>query len=319
MVRTTAKEFSIGFFALLAMICIATPVRAVVPQVFFGGNGGDEAKQYREQLRYEMKEMKSQFEQRLATRIDDINRTCELSPEQLIKLQVASRGAQEKAMVKLEKQAKDLYQQFGLGQADDLDDEKQDNKDEAEQGDTGGSGDKEELDDDPQPQSMFGSQMFFVSQLRSMGQEFPKPEKEKIWINAVEKTLTETQTEKYGKAVAARNEMNRKAAVDAFVAQADVLLLMNADQRRRLTVEIDKDFGEALQKDLEKDPDDQNGMIFLELSTGRGVSKGIREILSPAQLSVWQDRFAGKLMSMKAEQNRGNGQQQGVFNWFFGN
>ena len=277
MINLKCNTLSLVILASLTFIvfCSSNPVSA--QQIVMGRAmvaGGGEPKQMQAALDREIKQIKSVQEQRMTTSIDDMTRVCELSDEQVTKLQVAAKGAIEKSLESAHKQYLEMLQQFGMFngvavEADEVVDEGPGPPDarnaDAEQTDEKNA-EEEEAEFAGGGWQMPGViDLGFVRQNIEMnGGELAAPEKEKIWTNAVRKTLTDQQAGKYNEALTARTARIRKAAVEAFVAKVDAELLLQESQRAELVKLVNARFaGELEQKAaVNGDPMDNNGGVL---------------------------------------------------------
>ena len=322
-----------AILASLTLVVVSQAVSVSAQQVVIGrammAGGGDEAKQMRPALEREMKRIKTVQEQRMTTSIDEMKRVCELSDEQVTKLQVAAKGAIEKSLESNRRQYKEMLQQFGM--FDDVAADTDEDADEdsgasdAEKTDSGKAdaenAEMEEADAAEGIWQMAGvMDLGFVRQNIEMnGGEVATPEKEKIWTNTVRKTLTAPQAGKYTEALAARTARARQAAVAAFVAKVDAELLLQDSQRDELIKLVDDNYGEALQKDMLR----SNRQDFFAMNESSNsvskINKDVQKMFSESQFLVWKAKFAYELeqiAAMNGEENDNNG---GIWRMLFGN
>jgi hypothetical protein len=317
-------------FLTTVMICHVDSVSA--QQVFMGramiagGGGGDESKQMKAALDREIKQIKAIQEQRMTTSIEDMKRVCELSDEQVTKLQVAAKGAIERSLESTRKQYIEMLKQFGMLNvvaADAVEEAAEESGETdgenavAEQTDADDAEEEEELADGAW-QMAGGMDLGFVRQnIELNGGKLATPELEKIWTNTVSKTLTEPQADKYAETVTARTARVRQAAVEAFVAKVDAELLLQDSQRDELVKLVNDKYGEALQKNMLRR--DRRDFFVMDGSTSSKINKEVRDLFSDSQFHVWKSKFAGELEQITAMNGEQNGNNGGFWGMLFGN
>lgn len=147
----------------------------------------------------------------MTLQIDDLKRACDLKPDQIVRLQVASKGAIEVSIEKWIQEIEDNGWMDMVGQMD---------PDVADQW------------------------------LASVGENVSHKAaaRHELWIKTIDSVLTEAQKEKRKAVAADRQAFRRKAAVDQAVAILEAELLLSSEQRQRLRVVIDEKLGKKLAK-----------------------------------------------------------------------
>ena len=242
----------------------------------------DEEASMKQMIDEQVKNLKKSFSSRFAVRIEDLGRVCDLSEEQVGKLKTASKGALLKATSKqksrIEKMMKGMMGGGMMGGAM-----------------IGGDGPGGE-----QVIEIIGGDFGM-----EMGGKGVDPEKEKIWMNALGKVLSEEQHEKYNSTLAARDKFLQTAKVDEFIARAELSLLLSVDQRTKLTKYIDKEYGEKFVEATK-----HGGLMIKAMQMMGGgmmvVAPGnraedtsskspVKEILSEQQFKIWQREMRPEL------------------------
>ncbi len=318
------RESNILTRSILALFAFAMACQCedVIAQwVFFGwGQEGDQEGQVDGTLEKEFENIKSVQEQRLVTSIADMKRVCELSEEQVTKLQVAAKGAIEKSMQAVRKQYTDMLTQWGMvadaveveavvDDADEETDEEPDEKDEA----------NADEDVDAQADVVMNVEMIGMvrQNIEAMGTELARPETQRVWKNAISKTLTDEQSRAYAETVSARAARLRKGAVETFVAKVDTELLLLDSQREELIKLINDRYGLALQKDAVRSFRQE----FLQFgdSTDPKINSDAKKFLSDSQFQVWKSEFATELEQIAARNGRDEANKGGIWGRLFGN
>lgn len=309
-----------SILALFAFALACQGADVIAQRAFFAwGQQADQEGQANEALEKEFEQFKSVQEQRLATRIADMKRICELSDEQVTKLQVAAKGAIEKSMKVVRKQYTDMLTQWGMiadaveieAVADDNDEELVEETDE---------NDEAHAEDEENAQAGVVVNVEMLGMVRqnieAMGNRLATPENERVWKNAVSKTLTDEQSSAYAETVSARTARLRKAAVETFVAKVDSELLLLDSQRNELIKLIDDRYGLALQKDAVRSYR-QEFFQFVDLPDPK-INSDAKKVLSDSQYLVWKSEFATELERI-ATRNGRDDKKGGIWGQLFGN
>lgn len=215
---------------------------------------------------------------RINSQLHDIDLACDLSAVQRERLKVASKGAvnahAEKVLKEVESKAKEAGVNFNL-------------KDPPEK----------ETEDDEEEQDLRrgGLRVLDLGKTRHM------VEAEMIWEKSVKKSLSEKQLEKLETWLSERKKLNRQAAVDHLIAKADTKMFLSRQQREKLKVFVDKEYGESLANKIGATPV-QNRRFFapgIQLQAPEiDVDDALKEILSEPQLEIWRTEIQNDLDSL---------------------
>lgn len=277
---------------MLVILASSSPLHAQ----FFGG--GDQEEMMKKQFSESLKQQKVALENRIKTRIADIDRACQLSDSQKQKLSIASKGAVKSSMDQAKKtitqQAKDMGFDF------DPDEEPEEKEDEAEE------------DRDENVQGAMMAQAFFFDGM--MGQSTSQVEDNKVWQSAISKVLNEEQSAKWKNWVEQRAVFQRQIAVASFIAKADRKLLLAPEQRDELTKYVDENYGEELYSQAQIDNPYGSNMFFaggmMGMQGGSAIEdadEALKKILTETQLSEWMQSFEGMLSNMEGAAGGGFG------------
>ena len=218
---------------------------------------------------------------RIKSHLLDIDRVCELSPKQRTRLEVAGKGAvvsyTDKIAKEFQQQAKNSGFEFNRGNPP-----------------------EEDPDDDDENFAQRGARVVDLGGGPNGKLEFTI-DTEKIWINSVKKTLTETQTEKLELWTIAREKMIRQAAVDHFIAKANLKMFLSRDQIQKLKTYVDRKYGLQLLQQMKMPPKQNRNMFLVVPQPNRDieVDDSLKELLSEPQLEIWKTDFQEDLDSLE--------------------
>ena len=256
-------------FLILLLAWVATPNPTVaqgvleIPDVF--GNPGDPVEL-----------QKAKFESQLGIRIDEMKRVCQLSDDQVRKLQVGAKGTVARSMVLWKKQASALQQQLGGMFAGGFvvpGEEEEEEDDE-----------KEEEEEEEEANAAPINAQVFQMMGQMMMDDIP-PHRQKIWKNVVGKVLTDEQRTRLTEADKARLAFIRKAGVMSRVQELDQLLRLSPQQRPRIVEVVDRVLGKTIEQ-ADGPRKARSTIIYGDESRLR--SKDLKDILSDAQLKAWE-------------------------------
>lgn len=248
---------------------------------------------FSKQLKTAVEAQKKAAENRMDSRIADIDRACQLSESQKQKLSVAAKGAVKEHIRKMNRlmvnRAKELGVEFDANA--DTDAEPENNEE--------GEGNVQQND----WEAMMIQEIVFMTMLKggSAGTE-----NSKVWKSAVEKVLDEEQTKKWDDWQKERTAFQRRVAVEQFVAKADRKLLLSPEQRTQLTAYVDGQHGKKLCDEAIANDVNQFGMnVWMGAAMGGGeqpdtaeADEALKKILSDSQLQEWQKTFAPQFGGM---------------------
>ena len=284
--------------------------KAIAAQGFGVADGADDFKTHMES---QLVQQKGLMEQRMAVRIDDLNQVCGLTPEQLQKLKIASKGAIEKSLTDFRQVMETAMQPFavplGPEGLDDPDEAENEPAEETPEGDaatknaevidepavaaTAQAGAVVDVQVDIQPMR----QLIMAQPVFGSNTDNQKPEMQSIWKSTVEKTLTSDQSEKLSRVLAERTKQQIKAAVENFITKVDMELFLQPTQREKLAAWVQAGYGELLRSSIE------NPMpgFFFDMGTASddGENQEVSAILTPAQLGIWNSKFTNELEMLK--------------------
>ena len=271
-------------FVVAIMFATAMPAFG---QVFIGGRGNPANATATQ---------KKRFERELATKIGDMKRACKLSEVQVKKLQLAAKGAVVSGMEKFKAQQKKMRNQMraiGLNAPGvQIEEVEEDDVDE----------DAAAADEDAADAELAVAGDFAVAfnalNVPAGGRRILAAN-EARWKKAVASVLTSEQKAAYDKALKQREAFVRKAAVNSFVARADLKLLLSPEQRTKLAVIVDEKFG----KQLASQVNGPNQAFFFVTRAGANGKPPIsheqlKPVLSEAQLGEWKTSFEPELARM---------------------
>lgn len=273
---------------MLVVLVMATGSQ-LQAQFFGDANGQDMQKQLQASLELQ----KKAAENRIESRISDIDRACQLSDAQKQKLSIAAKGAVKAHMRDVNKSMIDYAKEMGIEFDPDAEPEDNDGEDEVD-------------DEQAQMQAMMAQEIFFASMFNG-GNNSGDAENNKVWKSAVKKVLDEGQSKKWKEWLDERNQFQRRVAVEQFIAKADRKLLLSPEQRTQLTAYIDEKHGKKLCDEAIANDGNQFGMnVWLGGGMVAGndddseVDEELKKILSESQLDEWQKSFAPQFGGMGA-------------------
>ena len=246
---------------LVGLFCCCANAQQIV--ISLGPNNDGE-----EQFQELIDNMRGSALFQLNGRINDIKKNCNLTEKQLQKLRVAAKGAVAEFANEEEKTKREQLRRYQQQAGIDPDKKKK----------------KKDDDDDDDDKGQFVRNFAFVMRV--------KPsvliESSKLWKKSLDTILDDKQMELYLASKKERERFIRKAAVDQFVAEVDLKLFLESEQRTALTEVIDKKFGDKL----------VDAIRFADLNRNRGFiannnkrepkyTKLVKDILSKEQLKEW--------------------------------
>ena len=295
----------VAFFLVVSLQ--TAPLQGQVVQM--GGIGGG----MEDHMKMMLEQQKESAELRMTLHVKDLERTCELSEDQVKKLKIAAKGAVLKMIKNMEKMYEQEMQMFGNGFAP---------ANEFEMADEDEADDEEDVDEDFEGADIeagnFAAPMPINIAMGGFGGDFGgsgQPEDQEVWKNAVEKTLTADQQEKYQQVVAERKAFVRELAVARFIAKVDRKLLLAVDQRNQLLPLIDEHFGEELTEQEMRSDGMMDGAFFFDAmgmmgNTGDVEAPIDRQLIEPIldedQMTEWKKTFEPQLNQLTNSFN-GNG------------
>ncbi len=223
-------------------------------------------------------QLRAKMRRVLDLHIDELRRVCRLAEPQLKKLQVAAKGARERAIEKAapaQPPATISVQAHAAGGI---------------------------VDVEQQPAVIVaqngngrivrvwanGAQVVQVGPAINLSATAATVIKEPIWKNTVQRLLTYEQKQHQAGALEARAEYRRQAAdvFDKLVVRLDELLLLDADQRQPLKKTI-------MQRQHAVNPRFGDNVLFVDMHLAMIVQQiplgDLDPILTPAQLAAWRD------------------------------
>ena len=317
--RRAPKTVSLALLVAFVVV-VSLQTAPLQGQVFQLAGIGDRME---DQMKMAMEQQKESAERRMTLHVKDLERSCELSEDQVKKLKIAAKGAVLKMIKDMEKKQERQMQMFGNMMGGPVNDFEADDEDEADE-DVDEDFDAEDLEDeDGEDENVadnfaVGGFNINVAMAGGLSGEFGgggKPEDQEVWKNAVEKTLTADQQEKYQQVVAERKAFVRDLSVERFIAQVDRKLLLSVDQRNQLLPLIDEHFGEDLAKQEMQSDGMMEGAFFINAMGMMGNAivteapidrKLIEPILDEDQMTEWKKTFEPQLNQL-ANSSDGNG------------
>ena len=272
-------------FLVLALMFNGMATRTVDAQIKIGGAiDVDGEPDIEAMLKSQLEQTRKSWEQKLALRINEIERVCELSDEQVKKLKVAAKGAVTQTAAKQKKAMKQMMGGIvGIAPGIENDDDGGDFEE--------GGADAGDIEIDGIPEGVVQGMPVFQALDPMFGNG--NPEKSKVWETTLKKTLSKDQSEKYDKVIARRRQFARRAAVNSFVAKIDHQLLLNDDQRTKMKAFIDEEYGELLAKtESSQFPMFELFGNFGGVQGGQGGDSPVKNFLDEKQYSVWKSRIA---------------------------
>ncbi len=279
---------SVSVFLLL----IAVSLTANAQQVVFDAPLAqeDQLVQIKKQFIADLDRAKEAAQKRILSRIEDIDRACELTDSQKKKLNVGSKGAVKSFIATTKKTMLEQAKQMGY----DFDPD-------------------EPIEEQPKPENEEGDEAqlwemqvnaAFMSGGMFGGSNPNDVESQDSWTKMVEKTLTDEQKEKWHAWTEARLAYQREVAVSHFIAKVDRRLLLSEEQRKKLTELISEQHGESLREKMVQTDQNQFNMgffVFNQWQNGQGeaeddeTDKLLGEFLTESQLAIWKANFANEL------------------------
>ena len=284
--KTQLNKFIVPLVTLV-VIAISSQLNA---QVFFNGAGGDNEEAMKKQFVESLKKKKAAAENRIQSRIADMDRACDLSESQQKKLSIASKGAVNAAMEKAKKSMEQQAKSMGFDiDFDELESEDEEEAEEEEDGNPNAAG------------AAFAIQAVMVDSFNGGGNT--NVEDHKIWKSAIKKVLDEEQTKKWDEWLEQRNAYQRRVAVENFVAKVDRKLLLSPEQREELAKYVDEKHGKKLLKKATSNDGNNLGMNIIVNGMMGGVNQAdpeeadeqLKSILTESQLEEWQQSIQGQL------------------------
>ena len=276
------RRFANGIvaIALITTILGFAPTELLAQQFAIRAQGGPkwEAKLH-EELMQQLSREKTDAESRIVSLLAEVDQVCDLSDVQSKKLMVASKGAIESYMASETKKIADATKDAGF----DFDPDNPPKTKEAE-------------DDKIKLNQARGFVMLDLTKKKKNSDV----EHQRIWINALEKTLSDQQNKKLEASLEQRKNSLRKFAVNAFIAKVDLKLLLSLDQREQLTVFVDKHHGQQLAEELETPKIQNQGVMILgegqaTISPDANIHSEVAAILSQSQRNQWIRSFRPEL------------------------
>lgn len=277
---------------LLSLVLLVTSSQ-LQAQVFFAGPGGNNEEAMKKQFIDSLEKKKVSAENRIRSRIADMDRACDLTEAQQKKLSIASKGAVKASIDKAKKSMEEQAKAMGF----EIDFDEVETEDPKE--------DEEELDNN----NAAGGAAIMVQAIGLAGPGRvgdSNVENNKIWKSAVKKVLDEDQTKKWDEWLEKRNAYQRRVAVEQFVAKADRKLLLSPQQREELAKYVDEKHGKKLLRRATSNNRNDMGMNFIingqlggqNAAADDEADAQLKEILSESQLQEWQDSMEGQLSGM---------------------
>lgn len=293
---------------LFAATALLMTAESTGQQFMFQANGNDKDAM-RKQFTDQLASKKSEAANRLACRISDIGRACDLTSTQTKKLEIAAKGAvnatMKDAKAAMAKQAKMMGIEF---------DPDEDNEEE--------TAPENEDEDDGNINAANVFQAVIIDGFE--GNSNQSPESQKIWTSSLKKVLSEEQAKQWEQWQADRKTYQTEMAVGSFVAKADRRLLLSGEQREQLAAHLVENHGELLRKRADRRESNQFGGVFVlnavnnviggEVEDEENTDGKIGEILTVEQLEIWNKEFASKLKSNPAGNVMGGGVNMGAIN-----
>lgn len=205
---------------------------------------------------------REQYQQQLALVIDEMQRVCKLSDDQVSKLQTASKGAVDKAMGTWKQRMKEMQvqvQQNGgrlrivdepAAVEPDADNELPADVEPVE--DDQSADGAPNRDEEPQ-----GPGRILAAPLRIANAAVPfefaptaavDPSHEDVWKKAVQRVLSDQQRQQYEKSLEVRRAFARQAAVQQLISQIDADLLLSDEQRKSMSQLLEETMGPQLEE-----------------------------------------------------------------------
>lgn len=271
---------------VLALLAMNSQLEA---QVIFAGPGGNDNDAMKKQFVDSLAQKKLSAENRIQSRIADIDRACDLTEMQEKKLAIASKGA---INAFLEKEKKSIEQQ-AKAMGIDLDFDELDTEEPEE--------DEEDNDNNAAGGAAMMVRAFALG--GPFGNGNTNVENSKIWKTAIKKVLSEDQSKKWDEWQEQRDAYQRRVAVEQFVAKVDRKLLLSPEQREELAKYVDEKHGKKLHEQATSG--NQNGLGMNVVINGRfggpnaadneEADEMLKEILTESQLQEWQESFEREL------------------------
>lgn len=285
---TIRELFTRATLPLIAVLTLTT-CSQLHAQIFMDGGGEDMQEQMQKQLLKSIELQKTAAENRIQSRIADMDRACQLTDKQKQKLAIATKGAVKAHLNQAKKNMVEYAKQMGIEFDPDAEPEEKE---------------ADENNEEENMQAMMAQEIFLGSMFDN-GTNSNDVENGKVWQSAVKKVLDEEQTQKWEAWLAQRHLFQRRVAVEQFIARADRKLLLSPEQRDELTKYLDEKHGEQLQQQAAANDANQFGMnvFFGGAMMGGDVQQAeadeaLKKILSESQLMEWQRNFEPQLSGM---------------------
>ncbi|MEM7454105.1 MAG: hypothetical protein AAF456_07090 [Planctomycetota bacterium] len=316
-----------SIFSVVIVLCSI----ALTPDIFaqgriqvFGAAGSPVAPDDSDGLEF----VRESLQRSININIADINRACDLSEEQLKKLEVAGKGAIVKALEIEQEQREQMQAQMGginiqwaapaNGAAivvngngfvieEDIpvleegefevaeDDEAADGADEL--GIEEGQVELELVEN-----GIAGAFVENFAPVFGFGNELisgVRPEHQEIWTNALDRTLTEEQKTAYQNHLDQRTQFQREAAVAQFMYRVDAKLMLSTEQREQLSGVVLEHYGDQLRSQMEMNNPMNMNMInvnFMQFNNDveqvdEAFVETVESILNEDQSAIWMQQF----------------------------
>lgn len=262
--------FGLAKLAPALMVILAMQASVAEGQVFI-----EQGESLGAKMRQELEEQKTIAERRMRLVVNEMERTCGLSDQQVNQLRVAIKGTVVKFLnAKTEERIKQ-WQALGL-QVD------EDAEGEIEEANTG--------------ESAITNNRIMIGAFGQSYDSYPRVDEFQVWKNTVAKVLTADQQNRYAKIVEERNAASQQSAVERFMSNADRKLVLSPDQREQLTTLINEHFGEKLARSESRGLDMMEINMFMGLGERHNVKMPIErelvsEILDEDQMEEWKYCF----------------------------
>ena len=249
-------------------------VGVVVPSLAHGQIFIEQGEDVGAKMKQELEEQKNIAERRMQLIVREMERASDLSEHQVKQLRVAIKGTVNKFLNAKAEERRKQWEALGIAPPED-DDE----------------GDDTDADSDPNT-----TNQIMIGAFGQSYDSYPRVEESKVWLNTVNKVLTEEQLDLYERAVAQRNSASRHSAVDRFIANADRKLVLSPNQRNQLFELVDEHFGEKLARSELKGMDMMEVNMFMGLGERHNVKMPIdrdlvEKILDEVQMEEWKHSF----------------------------
>lgn len=294
--QKVAMRLAVGLVGIVLVAQFTSSVDAQQFALQVQANG-DQKEMMQQQFHDSLEQHKLAAENRIASRISDLNRACELSEQQVKKLEVASKGAIKANMKVATEKLVAFSKQIGF--------EFDPNAEPKEE-------DEEEADEDNLPVRQMAFAMPFMGNNGAGNPD--EVEENKVWKSAIKKVLTPEQSEKWTAWVKDRKAFQRQVAVHEFIAKADRKLLLSPEQRESLAEHVDSEYGKKLaEAAAQRDANQFGANVFIGGMINQAMGRGdngteetedpVKAILSESQFRQWNQSFAPTLEQLQGAVN----------------